>query len=326
MGKLQVRLTGAILHQKVFMPNADSSTIFMDANLSSIDSNGFTLNWSTVVAAARILNHICLGGADLEVSLTLQQMNGTNAPQSFAHGLSGPPTGLFVFASHSDIAPPTTQSTLAMSIGAWSSSSQWVSNVWSNHGVTTTEVRRTLADTAICRFNTGSTHTIIRALTVGSVDTTNVNCTYSVTTSAAPAYFYMLAVRGAKCQTGTFDCNGSLSPLAISTPGIAPKLFLAVAVPECVDNINTIRDSINFSLWASDGTSNVSCGITDLNGQTTTNARRHQYSSKLSEITAFTGAQQFEGTAAFDGQSVVLTPTLITSSSFGQGAYFVVGA
>ncbi len=77
-----------------------NGAVSLEAAYSTFGSDGFTLNWSAVAATARILNHICLGGADLEVSLTQQQMNNTNAAQSFAHGLSGAPTGVLflVFA------------------------------------------------------------------------------------------------------------------------------------------------------------------------------------------------------------------------------------
>ena len=34
-----------------------------------MDADGFTRNWTTVDPSNRILNHICLGGADLEVAL-----------------------------------------------------------------------------------------------------------------------------------------------------------------------------------------------------------------------------------------------------------------
>lgn len=311
---------------KVFTTLSSTGSVLEACDLSAIGSDGFTLDWATIDPSARLFNHICLGGADVEVSLTLCQMNNTNSAQSFAHGLSGPPTGLILFSTHDATVPPNTAATSAMTLGLWSSAAGYASSVWASSGVTTTATRRMLTNQAVMQFNTTATHTIIRSLAISSVDASNVNVTYPITTSTGQSHFYMLAVRGAKCQTGIFDCNGLLGPLGISCMGITPKLFLGLAVPECVDNINTVRDSINFSLWASDGTNHVSCGITDLNGMTTSNTRRHQYSTVLSEITASDGSQQFQGTAKFVGQSVVITPTLVASSSFGQGAYLIIGA
>lgn len=94
-------------------------TSFLSADLNALGLDGFTLDWLIANASARILNHICLGGADLEVSLTQHQMNGTNAPQSFAHGLTGgAPTGVLLFAANTDTSPPFTESVLTSGIGA----------------------------------------------------------------------------------------------------------------------------------------------------------------------------------------------------------------
>lgn len=315
--------------------NATNAISYIDGTLAatnilasrqSLDANGFTLNYSAVDAVARISNHICLGGVDLEVSLTQHQLNGTNAPQSFAHGLSGVPTGIISFSIGIDNTPPATVPTMAYHLGLWANGQQYLTSILAMNGFLTTQTKRTLVNGRCLTAGLGSGGSYVRSLSIDSVDTSNVNCTYQDTADAGQRLFWMLAIRGAKCQAGTFHCNGSLSPLGISCMGITPKLFFGLATPECVDNINTVRDSINLSLWASDGTNHVSCGITDLNGMTTSNTRRHQYSTVLSEITASTGAQQFQATAKFVGQSVVITPTLITSSSFGQGGYLIIGA
>lgn len=309
----------------VCVPDNSSSAIFMDADLSSIDSDGFTLNWSTVAAASRILNHICLGGSDLEVSLTQHQMNGTNAPQSFAHGLSGVPTGIISFSIGIDNTPPATVPTMAYHLGLWANGQQYLTSILAMNGFLTTQTKRTLVNGRCLTAGLGSDGSYVRSLSIDSVDTSNVNCTYQDTADAGQRLFWMLAIRGAKCQAGTFHCNGSLSPLGISCMGITPKLFFGLATPECVDNINTVRDSINLSLWASDGTNHVSCGITDVNGVTTTNARRSQSSNSLSEYDS-TGALASTMTAAFSGESVVITPTTMVNSFYGQGCYFVVGS
>lgn len=194
----------------------------------------------------------------------------------------------------------------------------------SSNGVTTTTTRRLLSTSHVLNGNFDPSGPL-RALAVGSVDATDVNATYPITTSAFAPYFFMLAIRGAKCQVGTFDCNGSTSPLTITTTGITPKLFLPVFVPNAVDNPGTVLDSLLLTIGASDGANNVSCGISDQTGVTTTNARRWQSSNKLAEYWV-DGTKYFEGTAGFSGESVVITPTTNTSSLFGQGGYLVIGS
>jgi len=301
-----------------------NGSVSREAGYSAFGSDGFTLNWTAVDAFERILNHIALGGADLEVSLVQCQMNGTNAAQSFAHGLSGAPTGVLFFGSLSSTIPPITATSIYLGLGAWAGSNQFCARIFSNNGVTTTATNRALATNGVLGWLNASG--IQRTMAVSSVDATNVNCTYPVTTAASQDYFFMLAIRGAKCQVGTFDCNGSTSPLTIATSGITPKLFLPVFVKDGVDSVGTVLNDLGLTIGACDGTNHVSCGIGDVNGATTTNARRWQDSTKFCERNPSNGNSIFEATAAFSGESVVLTPTLNSFSNWGQGAYLCVGS
>jgi hypothetical protein len=288
-----------------------------------MDSDGFTLDWPSV-SGARILNHIALGGADLEVSLTQHQMNATNLPQSFAHGLSGAPTGLMFFSTIDAVAPPQTNPVLLFSMGCSDGSTQFGASIRSTNNVTTTFTRRSLSNAHMLSHISNTTG-FLRAMSFSSCDATNVNVTYPVTVNTFQNYFWMLAIRGAKCQVGTFDCNGSLDPLTISTPGITPKLFLPIFLPGGVDNVGTVQNGLAMTIGASDGTNHTSCGITDANGVTTTNARRYQDSTGLSEYD-FDGSLEFDATASFDGESVILDPTVNTGTGWGQGGYLILGS
>lgn len=312
-------------NSRIFTTLSSTGSILEACDLTSLDAGGFTLNWTTIDPNARLFNHICLGGADLEVSLTQHQMNATNAPQSFAHGLSGAPTGLLVFTTWDNLVPPNTSTHIIPSIGAWSSSSQFSANIYSLTNLSTTNTKRGLRNDCVASVN-DSFGTFQRTMAISSVDSTNVNCTYPITIGGVERYFWMLAIRGAKCQTGTFDHNGSLSPLTINTPGITPKLFLPVFVPTGVSSVNTVLNDAIISIGASDGVNNVSCGITDQNGVTTTNSRRYQASNSLVEYNSG-GTLRTEATASFNGQSVVISPTTALDSGVrGQGFYMVIGA
>lgn len=310
---------------KVFTWPVSTGSLLEEASLSSFDADGFTLNWSTASMTQYILNHICLGGADLEVSITQQQMNGTNADQSFAHGLTGgAPTAVLLFSAINSAAPPITGSVALFSIGAWAVDSQFGASIRSSNGVTTTFAKRILANDHVLA-HISHTSGLLRAMAIDSVDATNVNVTYPVTSNTDQNYIYMIAIRGAKAQVGTFDCNGSTDPLTIACSGITPKLFLPVMIRGGADNPGVILDHVYMSIGGSDGTNNVSCGISDQNGVTTTNARRYQSSTSLVEY-ALNGTKAFEATASFDGESVILDPTTLVDSNHGQGAYLILGS
>ena len=291
---------------------------------SAIAVDKVSIEWNPV-SAGNIFNHIALGGADLEVSLTQHQMNGTNAPQSFAHGLTGgAPSALFMFGAHNTSAPPNTANDASAFMGCWAGPNQFGLQIYSRNGVTTSNTGRIFTTSRIYSLF-ASAKSVVRGAAVSSVDTTNVNVTFPVTTFADAAYIWILAIRGAKAQVGTFDCNGSLDPLTINTPGITPKLFLPVFVPQGVDSVGTVLNDLCLAIGASDGTNNVSCGITDQNAVTTTNARRSQSSTTLCEYNT-AGTKVFEGAATFSGNSVILDPTTNSSSNFGQGGYLVLGS
>lgn len=129
-------------------------------------------------------------------------------------------------------------------------------------------------------------------------------------------------MRGAKCQVGTFAGGGVLAPLTIPCPGINPKLFIpffSAAAP------NVLTPHILCTLGASDGVTSASATITETSGVTTTNPRRKQSSTSFVE-TNLAGASIYEATASFVDESVVLTPTLYTHPSYGQGGYLIIGS
>ncbi len=295
-----------------------ASTVSLEAALSSLDADGFTLNWNPVLGSAFPLNHIALGGADLEVSLVQCQMHGTNAAQSFAHGLSGAPTGVLFFMVGITSASAATQTFLRTSIGAWAGANQFGAAIHSANGVTTTETRRILS-TSACVLDAGTS--VFRSLAVSSVDATNVNVTY--TGNTARSQFWMLCIRGAKCQVGTFQFT-DVNPKTITTTGITPKLFLPVMIEKGVASVGVVQNDLGMTIGASDGTNNVSCGITDQTGVTTTNARRYQSSNSIVQY-GYDGNKYFEATAAFSGESVVITPTT-RLYDFGQSGYLILGS
>jgi hypothetical protein len=294
------------------------------AELDSLDSDGFTLNYTTKDGIARLFNHICLGGDDLEASLTLHQMNGTNADESFAHGLTGgAPDALLFFGIGETGLPPATSANAKFDFGAWAGGSQFAASIQSQNGVATTSTSRVLSNTE-AYLTQQVTRTKLRSFAVSAVDSTNVDVSYVVTGSTGQFRFFMLALRGCKAQVGTFDCNGSTDPLTISTPGITPKLFLPVMMRLGVDSINTVQSDVYFSVGASDGTTNLSCGITDQSAVTTTNTRRFQSSNTIVDYGAG-GVKNFEATSAFGSNSVELTPSTVRDENWGQGAYLVIG-
>ena len=306
---------------KIISQLTTTGSVLEEASLESFESSGFTLDWTSTNAAERILNHIAIGGGSLKCSVTQQQQNGTNAAQSFAHGLGANPTAVMFFSGLSSTAPPETTTTIKNSIGCWAGGEQFSVGQYAIDGVGTTNCRRALSVNSVMQE---ISTTFRRTMAVSTVDSTNVNCTYPVTTTSADRRFTMVAISGCKSQVGTFDCNGSTDDLAISCSGITPKLFIPFLVPQGVDSSQTVLQDMGLTIGGYDGSNNVSCGFNDEHGVTTSNSNRHQSSSTIVEHLK-TGTKAFEATVSFDGQTVVIDPTTNTTSDRGQGGYLIIG-
>jgi hypothetical protein len=298
----------------------DATTV-EEAKLSSFGADGFTLDWTTASASAFLLNTAAVGGDDFEVVTSIRALNISNTAESFAHGLSGAPTAVIIYSVGSSNASNATSNSALMTIGMWSSSGQESVAIWSTHNAAAAESRRLLHSDSIYNF-IAPTNT--RRARIASVDATNINLEYTITGTAIGARVFIVAIRGAKCKTGTFDCAGSTSPLSIACSGIVPKLFIPFLVSDGVDNDGTVVNGLSLSIGASDGTTSNSVGVTEEDAADPTNTKSYISTNSIVEYND-SGTKTFEATAAFSGQSVVLTPTTIASGSQGQGCYLIIG-
>jgi len=182
---------------KIISQLTTTGSVLEEASLESFESSGFTLDWTSTNAAERILNHIAIGGGSLKCSVTQQQQNGTNAAQSFAHGLGANPTAVMFFSGLSSTAPPETTTTIKNSIGCWAGGEQFSVGQYAIDVVGTTNCRRALSVNSVMQ---DISTTFRRTMAVSTVDSTNVNCTYPVTTTSADRRFTMVAISGCKSQ------------------------------------------------------------------------------------------------------------------------------
>ncbi len=292
----------------------------LSADLFNLNNNGFSLNWSAV-RSGHLFNHINIGGKTFEAKLTQHQMNSTGADQSFTHGLSDAPTALIIFMSPHITTTATTAAEMQLSIGAFAAGQQWATALYSRNAVTTSTCRRCIfTDRIAIDLDIISPQ---KCMVIKSVNKTHFNVSYLNSTNEQWV-FHVLAIRGCRAKVGTFDCNGSLSPLNIDA-GFIPKLFIPVFIPSGLTSVNSVLSTISLSIGASDGTNNVSCGIYDADSATTTNTRRNQSSSTLSQYDS-NGNVTFAATARFNNKSVIITPTVNAAIGWGQGTYIILGA
>lgn len=299
----------------------ETSVALEDAEFVNNLSNGFRLNWTKANASEYIYNRFNLGGLDLERSVTFHTMNATLSDEAFAHGLSGKPTLLIMF-THGNSSLGTNTSAI-WSLGAWAKGNQISTAFVSRYGRTITEAHRYFSEQhTINRLS--NTGTLIRAMTVNSVDESEIQVSYSGS-NITEYKFTMLAVRGCTAQVGSFDCNGG--EIDIPHVGMTPRLWLPISLREASDSPDTTLGSVYYGLGACDGTNNVSCFYSDQDAKDTatggTRARKEQRSDEI-RVATTTGAEVFSATATLSTDNVKVTPT-VTSSTYDQGGYITIG-
>lgn len=119
-------------NDKVFaQPAGNGTTVRREADLVSLDSDGFTVNWSTVQAAGVTVFALCLKGGSFKAgSITQKTSTGTQAYT----GVGFQPTGLLFFSHLNTSAAAVQTNRQAQMIGAVSGASNRAACVYSSNG------------------------------------------------------------------------------------------------------------------------------------------------------------------------------------------------
>jgi hypothetical protein len=302
-----------------------NSSIVLEANLVSFGSSGsdgqFTLNWSTT-SAGIIVNYLVLGGDDLAASLIQLQAPASTGLVSYAHNLGQAPSAVLSLGTQWSGAPPVSATGMAATIGMWASAGNQAVTVTSNHNVGTSDTRKSFKPVlgAEHAVNTG---TATRSLEVTSVDSTNVNTSWTVDSSAA-TYRWMLCLAGVEARIGTtVSPNGGSPPVAqdVVLSDMDPKAALFLSAIQ--GSTESVTDGAGMCIGATDGTNNHSIGITDEDNQETTNTRRCQQSKCLAMMD-YDGTIMESATAALDDMELSLSWDAVDATQ-REFTYLVLG-
>jgi len=234
------------------------------ADLTSFDSDGFTLNWTTNTAGAIKIAYIAIGGSDIEAQATNQTMPTVTGTQTFAHGLSGgAPDIVFLFTSSLAATGIAAQGNFSFG-AAMSSSSRWTITVSAVDGAVLTTnmdaVRRQTTAKCLQGIEIGAAG-VDGALDFEadyvSDDATNVTLDF---TNAPPDdyLFTMLAIRGGNWALGATNKKADGTGVQNIATGLAgiTKLLMMTSFGN-VATSSAVQDD-NFTIGATDGSSEAS--------------------------------------------------------------------
>ena len=189
------------------------------ASLQSLDSNGFTLNWTTNAAGANIVNYIALGG---DTSASVGSFNLANAAGPQASPATGFKPSFVMFLHAGDGATDTNNADAELGIGFAQSSSARGATVYASENVKPTAPGwQQLTNKAIAFLSHTTGGLPVAAGQADFVSMDNNGFTINVTTPSGAGTWGVgyLALRGGRVTTGVFNENiatGTQSPATLA--------------------------------------------------------------------------------------------------------------
>lgn len=255
-------------------------TIAAAAQLTSFDSDGFTLNWSDNNVTGFLINYIAIGGTDLTNAAVANWTMPTSTGNKAVTGVGFQPDLVLHF--HSGIAT-TGNASLAngeIGLGAMGKNgNQWANHFLSLDNVATTDTQRTqLTDQTLAATDNSLAHSMKASYVSMDSDGFTTNFT---TAPATAGKVDSLCLKGGSVKVGSFNKSTGAAPVSQSITGLgfSPKGFFVAS-----DQLATFASPAAGALLgvgASDGTGEISSWIGDQNGVSPSKVRGRMSNTKI---------------------------------------------
>jgi hypothetical protein len=202
-------------------PVGTGGTILAEADFVSMDSDGFTINWTTVDATARIVNYLALGGSTLTNVFVGNDTTPSSAIPKAYTGVGFQPDAVFLFNPNAVPTLPASELGTPRPALSWATAADARTSGGTLQGGGL--VAATVQDgSAIWVTNLGATADVQRA-TLDSFDADGFTLDHSV---AATSHLFYVALKGATFKSGTLTQPTSTGTQTISGLGIQPAALL----------------------------------------------------------------------------------------------------
>ncbi|MEJ0073178.1 MAG: hypothetical protein WDN27_03830 [Candidatus Saccharibacteria bacterium] len=241
------------------------------ADFTSMDADGFTLNFTNANATAYVVNYMALGGSNLSANITHIVPASVNGSQSTTGVGFRPDAAIFIGGSVFGG---------SRGMGFASGANNQVTNS-SNYDVGLNALGRYQRTDEVYAQITGSVKQVEASLTSFDADGFTLNYT---TTDAGNSDIYVLSLKGAKFKAGSFTQKTSTGTQSTTGVGFQPTGLLMSTVQ------NTASSSIDAnqivqSLGASDGTNQANVVTADNNHGNSSLDRTKLYTALADDAT-----------------------------------------
>lgn len=235
----------------------NSSTVLAQADFVSMDSDGFTVNWTTADATARVINFVALGGSGLtNVKSGHAAEKATTGNQAYT-GIGFQPDCVLMFYNISNtIAPPRlTQGIAANPRGrlGWAVSSSQRGGFTDLLSFSGTSLMKTYqrSSSAYSRIQSAGASMSAEADLV-SMDADGF--TLNWTTASATAVFFYIALKGCQVSAGSFNQATSTGHQGLTGVGFKPIAVMMQSINQATSS--SIQGSVRSSWGMASGPSN----------------------------------------------------------------------
>jgi hypothetical protein len=249
-----------------------TGTALCEGTLTSLDADGFTINWTTANATAFTFHYLALGGHRLMQASVAGHTQKATIGTLAVTGTAFKPDCIFTIADVSSL--NTTGVTSVLMLGAADNSgNEWAQYNYAANGVTTTNAGRSQR-TDCCIYGTGNTLGVAYKATLQSMDANGFTLNWTTTDGNTTRQFLTLCLKGGGYQVGAWNKSTAAAPTTDTISGLTgtgttltPASVFATTWSHAASTSG--QTGMRVTIGASDGTNYHTAGATDKHGSTT---------------------------------------------------------
>jgi hypothetical protein len=263
-----------------------SSTLTVEASLTSFDSDGFTLNYTTASATAYVVHYMALGGSDVTNAAVVNWTCPTSGGNKAVTGVGFQPDCVLHLFSNQSAAlanPPTYSGNFKVSVSAMDSGGrQWANTINSLNSQPTMDTQRGQL-TNRCLLDIASSLAFNYEASYVSMDADGFTTNFATVTGTAHNVV-SLCLKGGQYYVGSFNQPTSAAPQdsVISSPGFTATGYLLSTF--CRETSASGLANSRLGVGGSDGTAEESVVFGDDNGAANSSVDCQSNSTKVLQV------------------------------------------
>lgn len=306
---------------------AGTTTLNVNASLTSFDATGYTLNWETLTTTSPKYNYLALGGSDITNVISGNFAASTSTGNQAVTGVGFQPDIVFFFFGLNTTSVATNSNT-CFGVGVAKSASQrWAASVGLQHNVATMNHRHAFYNNACLVHPQAGANSIEALADFVSMDTDGFTINWSDAPGQADLVGY-LAIKGGQWKVGTDTQKTSTGTKATTGTGFAPQGVLFASNCDTTANSNSVTDNARMMMGVSTGASNNTAlwtgdqdNVADANASTIMSDTKALVMATEAGASPTTNAEAAISSLDSDGFTLDWTTADATAREFGYVAF-----